>query len=162
MQHVPICQLVLTHGITSSVQHLSQRKQSGWKREPMAVTILPAIGFVHIAQRRAGDDFERTWTVLGQDLSGLSGRVGGEELLIDGALIEGTLTVGTEETLIEGLAIVGGVCLESLSDMALTGIRSSSRGSGLLLFPVVGAAGNGLTTPVVQKSFLFVGLILPS
>jgi hypothetical protein len=157
MQHVPICQLVLTHGITSSVQHLSQRKQSGWKREPMAVTILPAIGFVHIAQRRAGDDFERTWTVLGQDLSGLSGRVGGEELLIDGAL-----TVGIEDMLIEGVAIVGGVCLESLIDMALTGIRSSSRGSGLLLFPVLGAAGNGLTTPVVQKSFLFVGLILPS
>jgi hypothetical protein len=123
----------------------------------MAVTILPAIGFVHIAQRRAGDDFERTWTVLGQDLSGLSGRVGGEELLIDGAL-----TVGIEDMLIEGVAIVGGVCLESLIDMALTGIRSSSRGSGLLLFPVLGAAGNGLTTPVVQKSFLFVGLILPS
>jgi hypothetical protein len=131
----------------------------------MAVTIRPAIGFVHIAQRRAGDDFERTWTVLGQDFSGLSGRVGGEELegtLIDGALIEGTVTVGTEDTLIEGLAIVGGVCFESLIDMALTGIRSSSRGSGLLLFPVLGAAGNGLTTPVLQKSFLFVGLLLPS
>ena len=131
----------------------------------MAVTILPAIGFVHIAQRSAGDDFERTWIVLGQDFSGLSGRVGGEALegtLIDGALIEGTLTVGIEDTLIEGLAIVGGVCLESLIDMALTGIRSSSRGSGLLLFPVLGATGNGLTTPVLQKSFRLVGLLLPS
>ena len=129
------------------------------------MTIRPAIGFVHIAHRRAGDDFERTWTVLGQDFSGLSGRVGGEELegtLIDGALIEGTLTAGTDETLIEGLATVDGVCLEPLIDMVLMGIRSSSRGSGLLLFPVLGATGNGLTTPVLQKSFLLVGLLLPS
>lgn len=133
----------------------------------MAVTIRPAIGFVHAAQRRAGEDFERTWTVLGHDFSsfsGFSGRAGGEELegmLIDGTLIDGTLTVGAEETLIEGLATIGGVLLESSIDMALMGIRSSSRGSGLL-FPDLGAAGNGLTTPVVQKSFLLVGLLLPS
>jgi hypothetical protein len=131
----------------------------------MAVTIRPAIGFVHIAHMRVGDDFERTWTVLGQDFSGLSGGAGGEELegtLIAGALIEGTLTVGTDDTLIEGPATVGELCLGSLIDMALMGHRSSSRGSGLLLFPVLGAAGNGLTTPVLQKSFLFVGLLLPS
>jgi len=130
----------------------------------MAVTIRPAIGFVQAAQSRAGEDFERTCTVEGHDFAGLSGSVVGEELegtLMEGTLIEGTLTAGTDETLTEGLATIGGVCLESLIDMALIGIRSSSRGSGLL-FPDLGAAGNGLTTPVLQKSFLLVGLVLPS
>ena len=130
----------------------------------MAVTIRPEIGFVQTAQKSAGDDFERTCTLLGHDFSGFSGSVGGEELggtLIAGALTEGTLIVGTEETLIDGLATAGGLVVESWIEIPLIGIRSSSRGSGLL-FPDLGAVGNGLTTPVVQKSFALVGFFLSS
>ena len=77
---------------------------------------------------------------------------------MEGALIEGTLTLGAET---KGTLTEGGFDLELPRERFSKGIRSSSRGSGLLL-PDFGAAGNGLTTPVVQKSFRFVGLELLS
>jgi hypothetical protein len=136
MQHVPeISGLKQEH--TSSVLHVSQRKHSGWKRDPTAVTIRPAIGLLHIAQSKAGDDLERTW-ILGHDLSaalgGTSGPLAEDES--EGTLIEGTLIEGIEGTefddkLIEGTLIEGGLGFESLIERLPTGgMRSSSRGSG--------------------------------
>jgi hypothetical protein len=108
---------------------------------------------------------------LGQDFSGLLSIGGGEELegtLIEGAfmegmLMEGTLTAGAEVVgaLMEGALKEGGPVFLSLIERLSMGIRSSSRGSGGPLFDF-GAAGKGLTTPVLQKSFLFVGLELLS
>jgi hypothetical protein len=119
---------------------------------------------VQTSQYRAGEDLDRICK-LGQDFSGwlwASVTDEGDELdgtLIEGTLIEGTLTVGAA---IEGTLMVGGVCFESVIErLSIDGIRSSSRGSGLPWLDF-GAAGKGLTTPVLQKSFLFAGLELLS
>ena len=133
MQHVPeISGLKQVH--TSSVLQVSQRKHSGWKRDPTAVTIRPAIGLLHIAQSKAGDDLERTW-ILGHDLSAALGGTSGlrAEDESEGTLIEGTLMEGIEfdDKLIEGTLMEGGLGFEPLIERFPTGgIRSSSRGSG--------------------------------
>lgn len=125
----------MNKGHTSSVLQVSHRKHSGWKRDPMAVTIRPAIGLLHIAQSNATEPLERTWT-LGQDLSALGGTSGtrtgdeSEGTLIEGTLIEGMLGAGFDK-LMEGTLIEGGVGVESLIERSsMGGIRSSSRGSG--------------------------------
>lgn len=78
----------------------------------MAVTMRPAMDLLQTAQRRAGEDFVRTWT-LAPNLSGLEGSSwvedGFEGTLIEGTLIEGALIDGAliEGTLIEGTLMEG-------------------------------------------------------
>jgi hypothetical protein len=135
MRHVPDISLS-EKGHTSSVLQVLQRKHSGWKRDPTAVTIRPAIGLLHIAQSNAAEPLERTWT-LGHDLSALGGTSGirveddeSEGTLMEGTLIEGMVGAGLDK-LMEDTLMEGGVVFESLIERSsMGGIRSSSRGSG--------------------------------